>query len=174
MEFRATHNTTLPFTRFLAGHADYTPVHFGDRRRETSWAHQIATAAVFTSPLMIYGAHPKSILDNPAVDMIKSIPSVWDETIALPVCEIGKMAAFARRRNNVWFLAILNGPDARTVKIPLVFLDRGAHAAMAVRDKTDDPAALKVENVTVNNADSLTIEMRAGGGFIARFDRAGV
>jgi len=174
MEFRATHNTTLPFTRFLAGHADYTPVHFGDRRRETSWAHQIATAAVFTSPLMIYGAHPKSILDNPAVNMIKSIPSVWDETIALPVCEIGKMAAFARRRNNVWFLAILNGPDARTVKIPLVFLDRGAHAAMAVRDKTDDPAALKVENVTVNNADSLTIEMRAGGGFIARFDRAGV
>jgi alpha-glucosidase len=60
MEQRAVHNTTLPFTRFLAGHADYTPVHFGERRRETSWTHQIATAAVFTSPLMIYGAHPKS------------------------------------------------------------------------------------------------------------------
>src|SRR5262249_34944522 len=78
------HNTTLPFSRFLAGGADYTPVVFGDRRKETSWAHQIATAAVFTSPLLVYGAHPQSLLDNPAVDIIKSLPSVWAETIVLP------------------------------------------------------------------------------------------
>ena len=91
------HNATLPFTRFLAGHADYTPVHFGDRRRETSWAHQVATAAVMTSPLLVYAAHPRSILSNPAVDMIKSIPSVWDETIVLPPSEIGEIAVFARR-----------------------------------------------------------------------------
>jgi len=36
----ARHNTTLPFTRFLAGAGDYTPVVFGERRKETSWAHQ--------------------------------------------------------------------------------------------------------------------------------------
>jgi alpha-glucosidase len=36
MQTRARHNVTLPFTRFLAGHADYTPVHFGERRKETS------------------------------------------------------------------------------------------------------------------------------------------
>ena len=40
----ATFNTTFPFMRMLAGHADYTPVVFGERRKETSWAHQIATA----------------------------------------------------------------------------------------------------------------------------------
>src|SRR5260221_9464341 len=97
MDRRARHNTTLPFTRFLAGPADYTPVLFGERRRETSWAHQIATAVVFTSPLMIYGAHPKNILENPAVDIIKSIPSVWDETRVLSMSEIGELAAFARR-----------------------------------------------------------------------------
>jgi alpha-glucosidase len=74
MSLRSVHNTTLPFTRFLAGHADYTPVHFGERRRETSWAHQVATAIVFTSPLMIYGAHPQHILDNPARDLIKPFP----------------------------------------------------------------------------------------------------
>ena len=54
----AEHNTTVPFTRLLAGHADYTPVVFGERRKETTWAHQIATAVVFTSPVMVYGAHP--------------------------------------------------------------------------------------------------------------------
>jgi alpha-glucosidase len=52
-------NTTLPFTRMLAGHADYTAVHFGERRKETSWTHQIASAAILTSPLLVYGAHPK-------------------------------------------------------------------------------------------------------------------
>src|SRR5262245_37284714 len=34
---RAKHNTTLPFTRYPAGHADYTPVHFGARRGDTTW-----------------------------------------------------------------------------------------------------------------------------------------
>src|SRR5574341_469328 len=50
--------------RLLAGHADYTPMHFGDRRNDTTWAHQIASAAIFTSPLLTYAAHPKSILEN--------------------------------------------------------------------------------------------------------------
>ncbi len=121
---------------------------------------------------MIYGAHPKSILENPAADLIKSIPSVWDETIVLPISEIGQIAAFARRRNDTWFLAILNGPDAKTVNIPLAFLARGNHSTMLVRDKMDDPAALKIENKTASKTDSLSIEMRAGGGFIARFDPA--
>src|SRR5438067_12632078 len=119
MDTRARHNTTLPFTRFLAGHADYTPVHFGERRKETSWAHQIASAVVFTSPLMIYGAHPKNILENPAVDLIKSIPSVWDETIALLPSEVGDLAAFARRRGQTWFLGVMNGETERSVRVPL-------------------------------------------------------
>jgi alpha-glucosidase len=167
---RARHNATIPFTSFLAGHADYTPVHFGERRRDTTWAHQIATAVVFTSPLMIYGAHPKSILDNPAVEMIKSIPSTWDETVVLPVSEIGEIATFARRKRDRWFLAILCGPDARSVKIPLSFLAGRKYSAMIVRDKMDDPAAVNIENSTLSNRDTLNIEMRLGGGFIARFD----
>jgi alpha-glucosidase len=169
MDQRAAHNTTLPFTRFLAGHADYTPVHFGERRRETSWTHQIATAAVFTSPLMIYGAHPKSLLENPAVEMIKSIPSSWDETIVLEPSRIGKLAAFARRKGDTWFLAILNGPNATTVKIPLSFLGRGTYDAMLVRDKLDDAAAVAIEHSNSVRSGSLNIEMRDGGGFIARF-----
>jgi alpha-glucosidase len=167
---RSVHNTTLPFTRFLAGPADYTPVLFGERRRETSWAHQIATAAVFTSALLTYGAHPKAILENPAVEMIKSIPSVWDETRVLSISEIGEIAAFARRQGDKWFLSILNGPVAKSVDIPLTFLPLGRHDAMLVRDKLDDPAAVAIENRTVQSRDSLRVEMRVGGGFIARFD----
>jgi len=172
MQMRSVHDTTLPFTRFLAGHADYTPVHFGERRRETSWAHQIATAVVFTSPLMIYGAHPQNILENPAVEMIKSIPSVWDESRALPICEIGEVAAFARRSGERWFLAIANGPTTRNARIPLSFLRPSKYRVMLVRDDLNNPAALKIESSTVTRADHLAIEMRVGGGFIARFDPA--
>jgi alpha-glucosidase len=164
-------NTALPFTRMLAGHADYTPVIFGERRKETSWAHQIASAAIFTSPLLIYGAHPKNILANPAVEIIKSIPSVWDETIALPQSEIGELAAFARRSGSTWFLAIMNGATERTVKIRLAFLGRGRYQATLARDWKDEAAAIRIGNASVDRNDSLTIELRAGGGFIGRFSQ---
>jgi alpha-glucosidase len=163
-------NTTLPFTRLLAGHADYTPMIFGERRKETSWAHQIASAAIFTSPLLVYGAHPGSILANPAVEIIKSIPSIWDETIALPVSEIGELAAFARRKDSTWFLAVMNGSTARTVKIPLAFLGVGKRQATLARDLKDEAAALTIENKITSWNDTLTIELRAGGGFIGRFN----
>lgn len=169
METRAQHNVTLPFTRMLAGHADYSVMHFGERRRETSWPHQIASAVIITAPVLIYGAHPKNILENPAIDLIKSIPSVWDETIVLSVSEIGEIAAFARRNGDTWFLAIMNGPTARTMKIPLSFLGRGQFQAMLVRDQLEDAAAVKIEKSKHVRADQLTIEMRAGGGFIGRF-----
>ena len=169
MTARATHNTTLPFTRFVAGHGDYTPVHFGERRAETSWAHQIATAIVFTSPVMIYGANPKSILENPAADLIKSIPSTWEETRVLAASEIGEAALFARRRGNDWFLGALNGFAGRTVRVPLSFLGRGKYKGTLVRDKMDDPAAEKMETAALSAGDSLSIEMRPGGGFVGRF-----
>jgi len=169
MTERAQHNTTLPFTRYLAGPADYTPMHFGERRRETSWAHQIASAAIFTSPLLIYAAHPRNILDNPAVELIKSIPSVWDDTVVLDPSEIGELAVFTRRKGNRWFLAIMNGPSSRKIDIALDFLTRGNHQALVVRDDLSEPAAVKIEHTTVNPKTSLSIELRSGGGFIGMF-----
>lgn len=46
----ATHNATLPFTRFLAGAADYTICYYNNRIK-TTHAHQLALAAVYYSPL---------------------------------------------------------------------------------------------------------------------------
>ncbi|HKS38046.1 MAG TPA: glycoside hydrolase family 97 N-terminal domain-containing protein [Verrucomicrobiae bacterium] len=168
---RARHNTTLPFTRYLAGHGDYTPVHFGARRGDTTWAHQIATAAVFDEPLLTYGAHPTNLLANPAVEMIKSIPAAWDETRVLPMSEIGELAALARRSGNTWFLAVLNGPEAKTVAVPLAFLGSGQYRASVVRDRKDDPAAVQIEDASANRNESWTFELAPGGGCIARFRR---
>jgi alpha-glucosidase len=164
---RAQHDATLPFTRMLAGHADYTPMVFTERRNDTTWAHQIATAAIFTSPLLIYGAHPKSIMDNPAVEVIKSIPSIWDETIALPASEIGDIAAFARRRGDRWFIAVVNGPAAKTLAVPLTFIRSRRYKAVLIRDDLDRADAVRMENVVLGREDSVRIQMPAGGGFVA-------
>jgi len=145
----AVHDTTLPFTRMLAGPMDFTPMLFGERRRETSWAHQIATAATFTAPLLVYGAHPRAILDNPAVELIKSIPTVWDETRVLPASEIGVLSALVRRSGTQWFLVIANGPAARSVDVPLSFLGDGVHEALLVGDEPEDPAAVRVVTRTL-------------------------
>jgi alpha-glucosidase len=176
LEYRSTpafaaHNTTLPFTRFLAGHADYTPLVFGDRRKETTWAHQIATVIVFTSPVMVYGAHPKSLLENPAADVIKSIPSVWDETRVLPPSEIGGVAVFARRSGERWFLGILNGPEALRVRVPLSFLGPGAYRAKLLKDVPEQAAAVAIEERSATATETLEIALPAAGGFVARFTR---
>jgi alpha-glucosidase len=172
MQAWAQFNTTLPFTRYLAGPGDYTPVIFGERRRETSWAHQVATGAVFTSPLLVYAGHPQSLLDNPAHEMIRCIPSVWDETIVLPPSEIGEIAVVARRSGATWFLAVLNGPQARTLHLKPSFLAPGRHDTLVVRDVRDDPAAVTVERGAASRSDDLNIDLRPGGGFIARFASA--
>jgi alpha-glucosidase len=164
----AVHNTTVPFTRMLAGHADYTPMVFGDRRKETTWAHQIAMAAVLTSPVLVYGANPASILANPARELIRALPSVWDETIVLPPSAIGEVAAFARRSGDVWFVAVVNGPEARTVRLDLSFLGREGYRTLAARDDPAEAAAVKVETGAARRGDVLTVELRAAGGFLAR------
>ncbi len=168
---RARHETILPFARYLAGPADYTTMHFGERRGDTTWTHQIATLVVFASPLLTVAAHPQSVLDNPAADVIKSIPAVWDQTIVLPDSEIGELAAFARRTGNTWFLAVLCGPQAKTIRVPLSFLEDGKYDASLVRDDKDNAAAVVVENSTARRGDTLTIEMTSGGGFIGRFSK---
>jgi alpha-glucosidase len=167
---RARHQTILPFTRYLAGGADYTTMIFNQRRGDTSWANQIASLAIFDSPLLTIAANPQSILTNAAVDVIKSIPAVWDETIVLPESKIGELAAYARRKGDTWFLAAMSGPGTKTIKVPLSFLGDGQYQASFVRDGEND-ASVAIENATNKRSESLTINLRAGGGFVGRFTR---
>jgi alpha-glucosidase len=167
----APFNTTFPFVRMLAGHADYTPVVFGERRRETSWAHQIATAAILTSPLLVYGGNPASLLSNPAVDVIKSIPSVWDETIVLPQSAIGELALYARRSGGRWFIAAMNGSEAKTVKVETSFLGQGTYRAVIAKDRMEDPAAVEMDTREVRRGEPIEIAMRGAGGFLVRLSQ---
>jgi alpha-glucosidase len=169
LQERARHEVILPFTRYLAGPCDYTTMIFTERRRDSSWAHQIACLATFHSPILTIAAHPQSVLDNPALDVIKSIPAVWDETIVLPDSEIGKLSLFARRKGDMWMLAAMCGSEGRTITVPLSFLGEGQYQALLVRDNMAHDAAVLLEDSAVKRNNSLTIELRNGGGFLGRF-----
>jgi alpha-glucosidase len=167
---RARHQTIVPFTRLLAGPAEYTTMVFTERRRDSTVAHQIASLAVFASPLLTIAANPQSILSSPAVDVIKTIPAVWDETVVLPGSEIGELAIYARRTGETWFLAVMCGPEARTAKVPLSFLGNGPYRATVVQDEGDG-STVAVTTRAHQRTDALSLDLRAGGGFVARFTR---
>jgi alpha-glucosidase len=167
---RARHETILPFTRYLAGPCDYTTMVFNQRRADSTWAHQIASLATFHSPMLTIAAHPQAVLDNPAAAVIKSIPAVWDETIVLPDSRIGELSIFARRKGEMWMLAVMAGSgQQRSLKVPLTFLGAGSYKASLVRDNPTNDAAVLVENTTVQRSDGLAVELRSGGGFVGRF-----
>ncbi len=171
MANRAQHQATLPFTRYLAGPADYTTMVFNQRRGDTTMANQIASDVILNSPFQTIAANPQTILTNAAVDIIKGIPSVWDETIVLPQSEIGELAVFARRKDRTWFLAAMNGSEAKTVRVPLSFLASGVQRATFVRDREGESAAVLVEKKTATRDDALDLRLSPGGGFVARFEQ---
>jgi alpha-glucosidase len=78
---------------------------------------------------------------------------------------------FARRKDSMWILACMCGARGRTVTVPLSFLDEGLYRATLIRDDPGRPDSIIVENATANAEESITIEMRDGGGFIGRFSR---
>lgn len=167
---RARHQTILPYTRYLAGPADYTTMLFNERRRDTTVAHQIATMVVLASPLLTIAANPTSLLASPAVDVIRKIPSTWDETIVLPGSEIGEAAVFARRSGRRWFLAVMCGPAPKTIPVALSFLGSGSHSATVIRDDAPDGSTIKVQTATYRSTDTIPLDLRGGGGLVVSFD----
>lgn len=183
----AKHNVTLPFTRMVAGHADYTPLHFGDRKADTTDVHQIASAIIIWSRLLIYAGEPADMLAHDAAEVIKQIPSVWDKTVVLEPSAIGEVAIFARRSGNKWFLAAMNGPEARTVTVNLSFLGKEQYTATLVRDKmpTEPLVSFNRQRLSLGSRsgalvdalsarqfdDHLIIELLPSGGFVAVFDK---
>ena len=153
---RARHQTILPFTRYLAGPADYTTMLFNERRRDSSVAHQIASLAVFASPLLTIAANPRASSSSPAVDVIKSIPPVWDETIVLPDSEIGESAVYARRTGSTWFLAAMCGPAPKTLRgVACRFSAPASTPRRSCATTAPDGSTVKVEAATHQRGDTL-------------------
>lgn len=143
----ATHNTVLPFTRYIAGAADYTICYY-DKRIKTTHAHQLAMAAVYYSPLQTLYWYDKPALskDEPELEFWDKIPTTWDETQVIQGTP-GQYVTTARRKGNDWFVGTLTNNDARNLKISLSFLPRGKMYMATIY--SDDPAVQSATKVGI-------------------------
>lgn len=165
----SVHDTSLPFVRYVQGPADYTPtLLIPDRLDGSSFAHELAMAVVFTSPFLCMGDNPEHYLNSKAADVLKALPSVWDETIVLPESKIGKIAAYARRRGDEWFIGVINGTMPRRLTVPLKFLGKGQYGLVELADSPDRNDAFARSERLVTRKDSVVMPLRRDGGYVAR------
>lgn len=163
----ATHNTVLPFTRFLAGAADYTICYYSPRIR-TTHAHQLALAAIYYSPLqtLYWYDKPEQSQHEPELEFWDRIPTTWDDTRVL-AGRPGEFVSTARRKGEEWFLGTITNNEARTLKIPLGFLKPGQrYAATIYADDPKAPGATKVgvRTINVDARSVLEAPLQASGG----------
>jgi len=166
------HYASLPFTRYLAGHGDFTPTTFQAKfQKGTTVAQQLACAVVTTSPILCWADKPDVYLASPVVDVIRDMPAVWDETRVLPGSQIGEVAILARRSGKEWYVGVVNGPTARTCTLDLSFLGRGKFKADCFADAPGDGSQFAIERSVAVSDSTRTISLSPGGGFVARFRR---
>ena len=165
------HYASLPFTRYIAGHGDFTPCTFNpDMLKGTTMALQLATAVCYTSPVMHYADRPELYLQSNATDVIRAIPSTWDETRVLEGSKIGDLAVLARRKGKTWFVGVINGAAERSYTLDLSFLGDGKYDAVQLADVPNRPAAMFRSEQAVAADREITVEISAGGGFVAMFE----
>jgi alpha-glucosidase len=163
----ATHNVTLPFTRYMAGAADYTICYY-DKRIKTTHAHQLAMAVVYYSPIqtLFWYDKPSAYHGEPEIEFFERVPTTWDETKVLQGA-VGQYISTARRKGDDWFIGTMTNNEARTVKLPLNFLEKGK--TYIARTYSDDPTTatatrVKVETKKVNASTVLTVSLLPSGG----------
>lgn len=164
------HNTVLPFTRWLAGPADYTPLNFrAFCPPSVTFTHQLASIYMFTSPMLIFAADMEDMLTCPGRQFIEEVPVVWDEHYVLPESEIGKLAVIARRKGEVWYLSVLNGEQAVKKKLSLDFLPKGTYRMVFASDK--GRKEIVMDEKTVRSSRPLVLDLLSGGGWLAKFEK---
>jgi alpha-glucosidase len=179
------HLTILPFTRLLAGPMDFTPgifdLTFGktelNERVQSTLATQLALYVLIYSPVQMAADLPENYEKRPdAFQFIRDVPTDWETSRTLQG-EIGDFVVVARQQRGAadWYLGATTDENARTLDIPLDFLERGRrYEAQIYRDAADadfrrNPAALVIEKRPVTAKDRIAAALAPGGGLAVRF-----
>jgi alpha-glucosidase len=183
------HLTILPFTRMLAGPMDFTPgifdLTFGKselkERVQSTLATQLALYVLVYSPVHMAADLPENYEKRPdAFQFIRDVPTDWETSRTLQG-EIGDYVVIARQQRGAadWYLGATTDEMARTLVIPLDFLERGRrYEAQIYRDAPDadfrtNPTALVIEKRAVTSKDRIDAALAPGGGLAVRFRAIG-
>lgn len=169
----ATHNVTLPFTRYIGGAADYTICYYTNRIK-TTHAHQLAMAAVYYSPIqtLFWYDKPAQSKDEPELEFWRKIPTTWDETKVVNG-KIGEYVTIARKSGNDWFLGCMTNNDALKLTIDFSFLTAGKkYKAHLYYDDASVNTATKVgmKTIDVDSTSQLEADLLPSGGYAVWFE----
>ena len=189
------HYELLPFTRLLSGPMDYTPGTFditlensknhpnripwngndkGNSRVNTTLAKQMANWVVLYSPVQMASDLVEHYEGHPAFQFFRDFDADCDWSEALQG-EPGEFIAVVRKAKENYYLGATTNKEARTLEIPLTFLEEGKkYQAKIYADGEDadweaNPTSYRIEEKTVTNADVLTVVMAKGGGQAVSF-----
>jgi alpha-glucosidase len=178
------HKLTLPFTRFLAGPADFTPGGFLNRQPEQfkpdgkaaqvqgTRCAELAMFVVYDSPVCCVCDHPSHYRNQPGADFLKIVPTVWDDTRVLEAA-VGERLVMARRSGDHWFLGALTDGNPRDIRVKLEFLGSGSWTARIWKDAPDsdiNAEHLVTEERTVTRADVLNLHLARSGGAVVQVE----
>lgn len=179
------HTAILPYTRMLSGPMDFTPGIFNltfqgmdsEQRVMTTLAKQLALYVTIYSPVQMAADLPKNYeARREAFQFIVDVPTDWEESIGV-AGEVGDFVVFARQERGTddWYLGAVSDEEARQVQIPLDFLEAGrTYTAQIYRDGPDahwktNPYSIVIEEQVLSRADTIKLNMAAGGGTAIRF-----
>lgn len=186
----ATHNTILPFTRFVAGAADYTICYYQQdfsrlekredshgvprsRKIRTTPAHQLALAAIYYSPFQVlyWYDKPSDSKNEPELKFWDDIYTTWDDTKVLQG-EVGEFVTIARRKGDEWFVGTITNNDAREIGFKLDFLPSGKKYVAEIYEDGDASVPtrtkVKVSQRKVDSKSELKFRLKASGGAAIR------
>lgn len=177
------YDTTIPFIRMLAGPMDYTPGAMKNANKENfrsifsnpmsqgTRVHQLALYVLYESPFNMLADNPTNYIEeSESTEFISSVPTVFDETVALDG-EVGKYAAIARRSGDTWYVGAITNWDTRDLNIDFSFLPKGNFEAVVFKDGLNadrEGSDYNREVIKLSSGDQLNIHMSNGGGWAAR------
>jgi alpha-glucosidase len=186
------HETILFFTRLLAGPMDFTPGIFdimlasapdGPRAPEqsrvrTTLAKQLALYVVLWSPMQMAADLIENYEGHPAFQFIRDVAVDWERTVVLDG-RVGDYVVVARqaRGSDEWFIGAITDEQARTLEVPLSFLQPGhryvaeVYADGADADWLTNPLPVEITRRDVDADTSLTLRLAPGGGQAIRLRR---
>ena len=178
-----TYDVTFPYIRMAAGPVDYTQGSMLNAGRkyvpnrsepmsQGTRCHQLGMYVTYESPFNMLCDTPIHYeREKECTDFIASVPTVWDETVALDG-KVGEYVIVARRSGDVWYIGGLTNWDARDVELDLNVLGAGGWNVEMFADGVNvEKNAKDYKVVRTQNTDKLKIRMASGGGFAARLTR---
>jgi alpha-glucosidase len=174
----AGHNTTLPFTRMLAGPMDYTPGGFLNVKKDqfkkgsptqvmNSRCAELAKFVIYESPFTVYCDAPEHILGKPGADFLNNMPTVWDDTKVLGGYP-GEYVIIAKKSGKDWYVGAMTNDSERTLQLKLDFLPPGKYTLSSWADVLSSPQSLTRSERKVSVGSAINIHLDNAGGWVAK------